>query len=742
MRFPARTLPAVLLLIGSASHAQPAAAPPAAAASTGSLGDPVGDAVQLAPVVVNASADASAEGLSKPYAGGQVARGGRAGILGTRDHLETPFSITAYTNELIQDRQAKSVGDVLQADAGVRTARGFGNFQESYFIRGFILSSDDVAYNGLYSLLPRQYIATELFERVEVLRGASAFLTGANPGGGGIGGAINLLPKRAPNQPLSRFTAGLGNGVTGSGALDVARRYGEDGAFGVRVNAAYRDGGTAIDREQAALGLASIGLDWRGRRVRVSADIGYQDNQLDQTRTNIQLGTGVDRAPKPPRASSNFAQPWTYSNERDLFGTLRSEFDASDWLTAYAAYGLRRSEEANSLANLTVTDADSGAATTSRFDNSREDRVDTGEVGLRATLKTGPLAHELVFSASLFRAERDNAFAFDLFNTQATHLYTPTASPQPAFSALTFVGNQLDSPDLTNRTTLTSYAFGDTVDILDKRVLLTLGGRHQIIKVANFAYGSGAASPVYDRSRTSPSLGVVVRVLKPLALYANYIEGLSQGDTAPSQATATPGLTLDPYVSKQKEVGAKFDLGRLGGGLALFTTARPRGVVTADAAFAAAGQDRHRGAELNLYGIATSGVRVLGGLTLLDAEQQATGDAGSDGRQVIGVPRLQANLGAEWDLPVLDALTVDARIVHTGDSHYDAANRIEVQGWTRLDAGLRYGQQIAGHQLTLRVRADNLSNERYYGSAGGFPGIGYLVIGGPRAVGLSLAVDL
>ena len=74
--------------------------------------------------------------------------------------MDTPFSITSYTNELIQDRQARSVGDVLQNDAGVRVARGFGNFQESYFIRG----SDDVAYNGLYSLLPRQYIATELFE--------------------------------------------------------------------------------------------------------------------------------------------------------------------------------------------------------------------------------------------------------------------------------------------------------------------------------------------------------------------------------------------------------------------------------------------------------------------------------------------------------------------------------------------------------------------------------------------------
>src|SRR5690349_19271171 len=106
----------------------------------------------LSTVTVNASADASAQGLTPAFPGGQVARGGRAGILGTRDNLETPFSITSYTNDLIQDRQARSVGEVLQNDPTVRVARGFGNFQEAYFIRGFILTSDDVAYNGLYSL--------------------------------------------------------------------------------------------------------------------------------------------------------------------------------------------------------------------------------------------------------------------------------------------------------------------------------------------------------------------------------------------------------------------------------------------------------------------------------------------------------------------------------------------------------------------------------------------------------------
>jgi iron complex outermembrane receptor protein len=67
------------------------------------------------------------------------------------------------------------VGDVLKNDPVVRTTRGFGSFQESYMIRGFIANSDDLMYNGLFGILPRQYVASEMIERVEVLYGASAF---------------------------------------------------------------------------------------------------------------------------------------------------------------------------------------------------------------------------------------------------------------------------------------------------------------------------------------------------------------------------------------------------------------------------------------------------------------------------------------------------------------------------------------------------------------------------------------
>jgi iron complex outermembrane recepter protein len=654
-------------------------------------------------IVISASADASAAGLAKPYAGGQVARGGRAGILGTRDAMDSPFAITAYTNELIQDRQARSVGEVLQNDPGVRMARGFGNFQESYFIRGFLLNSDDVAYNGLYSLLPRQVIATELFERVEVLRGASAFLIGANPGGGGIGGAINLLPKRAPNAALNRATLGLGSGEQVNAAIDIARRLGPDKNAGWRFNAALRDGGSAVDGEKAKFGLVALGLDWRSRDARLSGDLGWQDNRLKRTRTNVSLPFGAAAVPAPPRADSNFEQPWSYSNERDLFGTLRAEWDVAAGVAAWAAYGLRRSDEANSLANLDITDVATGAATVARFDNTRKDKVGTGELGLRGKLRTGPVGHEWVVSLTHFALEKKNAFAFDFSNTLSTNLYSPISHGQPAFSASAFTGNALDAPAPTGRTRLSSMAVGDTLSLLDGTLLVTLGARRQRFDFEDFAYDTGAAGVPYRQSRSSPMAGVVWKAGQQLSFYANAIEGLTQGETAPTFATppAAPptnaGQALPPYVSKQKEVGAKLDLGRFGGSLALFTTSKPRSLVNAANVFEAEGEDRHRGAELMLFGEAARGLRMLGGATWLDAKQVSTGSAATDGKRTIGVPRLQGNLGVEWDVPFVEGLALDARVVATGSRFADAANTLALPSWTRLDLGVRWLFDIGTH---------------------------------------------
>jgi len=698
----------------------------------------------LPAVKVTASADASAEGLSPAYAGGQVARGGRAGILGTKDNMETPFSITAYTNELIQDKQAKSVGEVLQNDPSVRVARGFGNFQESYFIRGYLLGSDDIAYNGLFSLLPRQYIATELFERVEVLRGASTFLTGANPNEGGPGGSINLLPKRAPNEPLTRVTAGVASGGQLTLSTDVARRFGPDQSTGVRVNLAGRSGGTAVDDEKSKLGLAAIGVDWRGDNVRLSADFGWQDNRLDRTRTNVTL-QGVTSVPSAPDSKNNWAQPWSYSNERDVFGTVRGEWDINDHVTAWAAAGMRRTKEANVLGNLTVTNASTGEGNFYRFDNTREDKITTGEIGARGKFVTGSVKHEVVTAFSQFQLEKKNAYVMDFFNRIPTNLYNPVQTPLPPVSGTAFRGNDLANPWLNGVTRLDSVALGDTLSVLEDTLQVTLGIRHQSFETTDIPYGSQAGTTTKN-SRNSPAVAAVYKLDKQVSLYANYVEALAQGKTAPLTSTAGPvtngGQTLDPYVSRQKEIGAKFDAGNVGGTLAIFSSSRPRPAgVDPQLYFKNDGKEVNEGVEVTAFGKPLRSVSVLGGVTWLDAKQKDTNAGTFDGKRTIGVPEFLANVGAQWDLPYVRNLSLDGRVVYTGSVFADSANTLKVPAWTRFDAGVRYIVAVQDSPVTLRLRVDNVFDKNYWSSSGGYPDNGYLAAGNPRTVSLSASVD-
>ena len=202
--------------------------------------DEAGDEARLDTVIV--TGEASQVELLEAFEGGQVARGGRAGLLGNLDFLDAPFAGTAYTSDLVTAQQADSVGDVLQNDPVVRIAKGFGNFQEVYVIRGFPVYSDDVTLNGVYGILPRQFVAAELLERVEVFRGANAFINGAAPGGSGVGGTINLVPKRAPDEGIRRVTVGYENNGQAYGAVDLGTRFGPMGEWGVRVNGVLRDG--------------------------------------------------------------------------------------------------------------------------------------------------------------------------------------------------------------------------------------------------------------------------------------------------------------------------------------------------------------------------------------------------------------------------------------------------------------------------------------------------------------------
>ncbi|VTN14763.1 Ferrichrome receptor FcuA precursor [Raoultella terrigena] len=68
---------------------------------------------------------------------GQIAHGGRLGMLGEQKAMDVPFNVIGYTAKLIQDQQARTIADVVSNDAGIQTVQGYGNFAETYRIRGF-----------------------------------------------------------------------------------------------------------------------------------------------------------------------------------------------------------------------------------------------------------------------------------------------------------------------------------------------------------------------------------------------------------------------------------------------------------------------------------------------------------------------------------------------------------------------------------------------------------------------------
>jgi iron complex outermembrane receptor protein len=728
--FPLTPLALAALLLTAGSAAAQTAAP---------------DTDAMPTVVVRASADASAQGLPAAYAGGQVARGGRLGLLGTVDIMDTPFNATNYTQAIIQDQQAKSVADVVQNDPSVRVARGFGNYQELYVIRGFPLNSDDLAYNGLYGLLPRQFVASELLERVEVFRGANSFINGAAaPGGGGNGGAINLLPKRAANTPLTQITVGVESGGQAYVATDISRRFGEGDRFGVRVNAVRRDGDTAVDRESRELSVLAVGMDYRGDGYRLSADVGYQDHRLDNPRPSVTLGLGVPMIAAPD-SSSNFSQPWAYSTERNTFGTLRGEADLAKNVVAWAALGARSGDEFNELGSPTVSNA-AGDASIYRFDNVRKDKVSTGEVGLRGTFRTGTIGHTVSGTASAYSSEFRNAYAISNFAGVATNIYRPVDYPSPDTSFAP--AGDMNAPGVTAASDLTSYAIADTLSMLDDTVLMTVGLRHQRIRSSGFAYGTGEQNSHYDQTANTPVAGLVYKPMKGVSLYANYIEALQAGPVASGTGTingvsvplANLGEAFDPYKSKQKEIGIKYDSGKFGMSAALFTTAQPSAYVVGNR-FDVFGEQRNRGLELSVFGTPMRGMRVLGGLTLIDTEQVTTAGGVNQGKDAIGVPKTQLNLGGEWDVPNVAGLSLNARALYTAKQFADGANTQQLPSWTRLDLGASYAMRVMDRAVTLRARVDNVADKSYWASAGGYPGSGYLVVGAPRTFVVSGTVD-
>ncbi|WP_298287486.1 TonB-dependent receptor [Novosphingobium sp.] len=650
----------------------------------------------------------------------QVLGEGDLGALGRKRAEDVPFTIRAYNEALILNQQPVTLGQVLENDPTVRTSYGFGNAAEQFVIRGFALFGDDVGLNGLYGIAPRQLIAPELFQSVEVLNGASAFLNGAAPGGSSIGGAVNLQLKRAGEDPLDRVTVGYISDGNFGGSFDVSRRFGDDGAVGVRLNAAFRSGDVAIDGEFRRTAVVGAAFDWRDDNTRLFLDLGYQRVEVDGLRPKVTIGTTT--IPAVPGASANYAQPWTYTDLRDVFGLLRFEQDLADNAMFHISAGARDGSEEGIYGGITVLNAATGAANGNGLFVPRTDNNEAVEAGF--TVKLGKaITQEINFGGSAVWQVNRNGYDFLYgpgFAGFATNIYDAPAVPVPA-SAL--VGGDLTNPFPISRTRLLSAFASDTVGLFGDHVLLTGGLRLQDIQVQSYSYFGGAQTGIYRESAVTPVVGLVVKPLPGLSLFANRVEALQQGPTAPiDPLVVNAGEVFGPIRSKQYEVGGKLRLGRFEAGLSLFRIDLPvaysvdAGTGDGRVRFGLNGLQRNEGVEFTLNGEPVEGLRFIGGASVIDAKLRRTAGGVNQGNRAVGVPEWTGNAGVEWDIPST-GFTLTGRVVHTGKQAVNVANTLEIPDWTRFDLGARYVLITGGKPLTLRAGVDNVANKRYWASA-------------------------
>ncbi|HLS42612.1 MAG TPA: TonB-dependent receptor, partial [Paenalcaligenes sp.] len=142
--------------------------------------------------------------------------------------LDTPRTVNVIPEEVIKDRGATSLQDVLRTTPGITLGSGEGGTPtgDRPFIRGYEASTD-IFIDGIRDYARGSHETFNL-ESVEVIKGPSSAYTGR----GGTGGSINLVTK-APR---------LGNFFEGSAGLgtDGQYRITGDGNVSFTDSAAFR----------------------------------------------------------------------------------------------------------------------------------------------------------------------------------------------------------------------------------------------------------------------------------------------------------------------------------------------------------------------------------------------------------------------------------------------------------------------------------------------------------------------
>ncbi|MFN3358153.1 MAG: TonB-dependent siderophore receptor [Pseudomonas sp.] len=509
---------------------------------------------------------------------------------------ETPQAVTVITRQRMDDQAMTSINDVVNATPGLFLNFSSGPGRQSYTSRGFDI--DNLMYDGIPSGYNGVTVGAQpnlaMFDRVEVVRGATGLVTGA----GNPSAAINLIRKRPLDEQKVTLTGAAGSWDDYRGELDASSPLNDSGTWRGRVVTSYRDANSFIDNAEEYHGLfyavteADLSEDTR-------LTLGYS-NQKDKT--NYFWGSsmvGLDGHHLDLPRSYNPGTDWENKDQEinTVFAELRQQL-ANDWaLQVNANYAEQKALFSGSYQSRWA--ADKSLARTVY-----QAAYDENQAGIDA-FASGPFqafgrSHELVVGAS--------RRIYDM----TSHDYSPYNTNWPLSAAKPDFVHTSDTREITTQDGLyltTRLSLADPLKLI-------LGGRLDWYDYD--AHGSNTGDYKVTRNLTRYA-GLIYELDDHHSVYVSYSDIFT-----PQSSKDISGTPVKPIEGKNYEVGIKGEYlgGALNASVALFRVDQENRATKVTVqncpqteCYDASGEIRSQGIDFELQGALTENWQVGGGYT-------------------------------------------------------------------------------------------------------------------------------
>ena len=143
---------------------------------------------------------------------------------------------------------------------------------------------------------------------------------------------------------------------------------------------------------------------------------------------------------------------------------------------------------------------------------------------------------------------------------------------------------------------------------------------------------------------------------------------------------------------------------------------------------------------MQVQGQLSDNLRIVSGLTYLDATVRDNGDPAVAGNEIPAVPSFNFGLYTEYDLQIIPGLTLTSNVRAQDGFFIDIQNSDlrKADGFVQIDLGVRYTLPIHNRRVTLVANVFNVTDVNYWNGSTPFS---ELFVSNPRLTGVAITAD-